>query len=642
MVVLGGVFLFVVVATKLSKDVLAVPLADPADQFLVSAPTANSTLVGTVNISFKLFDDEASLPEYEVALYQTDCETKVGTIFYNDYSIKSGNNVYTKAFNTDAALLDRPAVSDGAYCLRICTVLRDDVSTYSVCDLREIYLSEEVNTPPDITSTPSNTNYLVGQSFGYDVNATDPEGDVLVYSLVNAPEFLQINSSTGEITSKGELVQPGSFSFSVRATDPDGAYDSQALELIVVQEPTPVTPVVRIVNPEAGDIVVADIVNIVWEYEGINVVGIEVFYSQDLESWEKLATLEGAVNSYDWDIDELGNGEYYLKVVITDAEGFTYERVSEAFSIDNEQGEQIISSAAITEVKPEPDSDIENLEKIEAVFVPSDGANVKVDSLKVLLDDNDITSQCALGDGFRLVCTVTELIESGQHKIVVSFSDTNEQTAQKEWTFNVVEREEGIEDDGRDSGILNTSTALIILSICLIAGLLIAIPWFLYNLWRRNNEGGFENEPYDYSPVSDTEVDPRTDLSSSYYDASVDVGSSGNVDDFASTSGEGDFDEYAIGEGDIGGSSDFAGAEETSAVPVQPGVVDTKVQEQSAEEIDKQFTEEDIPDWLKGDDISDPVDTKGQEIDIETTEEKKEDLKGAQPYSDYGLAKKDE
>jgi hypothetical protein len=60
---------------------------------------------------------------------------------------------------------------------------------------------------------------------------------------------------------------------------------------------------------------------------------------------------------------------------------------------------------------------------------------------------------------------------------------------------------------------------------------------------------------------------------------------------------------------------------------------------------DNQLDEEDIPEWLKaedlGDDVSSPINAQGQKIDLETVDEKKVEDQGSQPYSDYGLASQD-
>jgi hypothetical protein len=56
------------------------------------------------------------------------------------------------------------------------------------------------NYPPEITSTPTTTQVNEGDTYSYDVNATDIDGDTLTYSLPLFPSWLSINSSTGLIS----------------------------------------------------------------------------------------------------------------------------------------------------------------------------------------------------------------------------------------------------------------------------------------------------------------------------------------------------------------------------------------------------------------------------------------------------------
>ena len=56
-----------------------------------------------------------------------------------------------------------------------------------------------INKPPVINSIPAITA-KVGMEYTYSVDATDPNGDDLIYSLLAYPNGMTINSSTGLIT----------------------------------------------------------------------------------------------------------------------------------------------------------------------------------------------------------------------------------------------------------------------------------------------------------------------------------------------------------------------------------------------------------------------------------------------------------
>ncbi len=91
---------------------------------------------------------------------------------------------------------------------------------------------------PVITSTPVLTA-KVGTAYKYDVEATDGNGDTLVYSLVAPVQAgMSINSATGLIT--WTPTANGTFPVSVRATDPGGLFASQSFNVAVASNAAPV------------------------------------------------------------------------------------------------------------------------------------------------------------------------------------------------------------------------------------------------------------------------------------------------------------------------------------------------------------------------------------------------------------------
>jgi hypothetical protein len=94
-----------------------------------------------------------------------------------------------------------------------------------------------LNAAPTITSTPVTTG-AVGQIYTYDVNATDPDGDVLTYSLVIAPAGMTINATTGLISWTPTAGQAGPNNVTVRATDPGALFAEQSFTIAVTQPDT--------------------------------------------------------------------------------------------------------------------------------------------------------------------------------------------------------------------------------------------------------------------------------------------------------------------------------------------------------------------------------------------------------------------
>jgi|GEM_PF-6146186 len=89
---------------------------------------------------------------------------------------------------------------------------------------------------PMITSTPV-TSVYEHHLYTYDVDATDPDGDVLTYSLVTAPAGMTIDAGTGMIQWTPATADIGDHDVVVRATDTGGLFDDQSYILTVMFDP---------------------------------------------------------------------------------------------------------------------------------------------------------------------------------------------------------------------------------------------------------------------------------------------------------------------------------------------------------------------------------------------------------------------
>ena len=95
-----------------------------------------------------------------------------------------------------------------------------------------------VNNPPVITSTPI-SQINEGQNYVYDVDATDADGDTLVYSLTQKPSWLSINSQTGLITGVAPQLD-ADYEFIATVKVYDGKdFDTQVFTITVKNVPTP-------------------------------------------------------------------------------------------------------------------------------------------------------------------------------------------------------------------------------------------------------------------------------------------------------------------------------------------------------------------------------------------------------------------
>lgn len=86
---------------------------------------------------------------------------------------------------------------------------------------------------PIITSDPVKTAD-VGVAYTYNVNATDPDGDTLTYSLTTKPDGMDINSATGLI--KWTPTAEGNYAVVVKVSD--GVFDiTQSFTITVIWDP---------------------------------------------------------------------------------------------------------------------------------------------------------------------------------------------------------------------------------------------------------------------------------------------------------------------------------------------------------------------------------------------------------------------
>ena len=80
------------------------------------------------------------------------------------------------------------------------------------------------NQPPIITSTPITTT-TIGLLYTYDVDATDPDGDIITYSLVTKPNGMNISDLAGVTTWTPDTS--GNYNVTVNASKTRGRFVCQ-------------------------------------------------------------------------------------------------------------------------------------------------------------------------------------------------------------------------------------------------------------------------------------------------------------------------------------------------------------------------------------------------------------------------------
>ena len=89
------------------------------------------------------------------------------------------------------------------------------------------------NGAPEITSTPK-VNATAREAYSYDVDAADPDGDTLTYSLTLSPSGMSISSSTGSISWTPTNSQVGMHNIIVRVSD-SNLTDNQTFNISVAE-----------------------------------------------------------------------------------------------------------------------------------------------------------------------------------------------------------------------------------------------------------------------------------------------------------------------------------------------------------------------------------------------------------------------
>lgn len=139
-----------------------------------------------------------------------------------------------------ASYTDTGVAAGNTYGYRVRAVNGTGMSAYS--NTATAATSGGTPQAPTITSTPV-LAATAGLAYSYDVNATDPNGDILTYSLTTFPAGMTINAGTGLIAWTPTSAQAPSQAVVVRVTDPGGLFATQSFTISVGTTSTiPATP----------------------------------------------------------------------------------------------------------------------------------------------------------------------------------------------------------------------------------------------------------------------------------------------------------------------------------------------------------------------------------------------------------------
>ncbi|MBT1076631.1 beta strand repeat-containing protein, partial [Geobacter grbiciae] len=198
-----------------------------------------------------------------------------------------------------------------------------------------------INQPPVITSSPVTTGYKDGYYY-YQVVASDPNGDVVSYSLSTYPSGMTINSTTGLI-----YWHPGStgtYSVTVRAKDTSGLYASQSYKISVVDSSSNSSP--KITSTAVTKATVGTLYT--YDVNATDSNGDTVYFR--LSSAPSGMTIDAISGLISWTPTESQTGSKYVSVKAVDSKGGS---TSQSFYV-NVTATDVKATPVITWATPSP------------------------------------------------------------------------------------------------------------------------------------------------------------------------------------------------------------------------------------------------------------------------------------------------
>ncbi|MFO1065380.1 MAG: putative Ig domain-containing protein [Pirellulales bacterium] len=118
----------------------------------------------------------------------------------------------------------------------------DAVGNYSSQSFGISVSAGSLNRPPVITSSAS-LDAIVGQTYTYTLQGSDPDGSSLTYAVRSAPAGLTVQSTTGLVSWNPQAADIGSVNVVLTAVDPQGGAAVQSL--VIQVRPANQAPVIR-------------------------------------------------------------------------------------------------------------------------------------------------------------------------------------------------------------------------------------------------------------------------------------------------------------------------------------------------------------------------------------------------------------
>lgn len=223
-----------------------------------------------------------------------------------------------------------------------------------------------------------------------------------------------------------------------------------------------------------------------------------------------LAILPASTTSYFWDVSNVANGQYQIRITIFNAsnssnlineENTIAEVVSTNFLVDNPSGSQAVSKGVIADLTPASGSSTQNQRPIiSGRFILPAAQRVDVSSFKLTVNGFDRSELCRVDNsGFQ--CQLAPSLPAGLQFVQVSVRTDSQEQLAAGWQFSVeAQTSAGSRFLGINWGSVNW---VFIFVLVLVVALIIFLIWYIVNKIRlRQSETVYVSNDYEYEPVN--------------------------------------------------------------------------------------------------------------------------------------------
>jgi len=547
------------------KCKISFPYIDPSSVMLGK----NATVQVSGDVSdIETGETEVSESVQEITIYALE-SAPVGAdierqIFSKSYKVEDKVEVVSEQFLYKPENLGEYTISgllktvdqNGVEGSHLCLLERKPLS-YPSTELGEVSrpgIAQVVanNVPPEFTTALPATalnDIKVGDLYNHTVGAKDIDNEIQ-YDAAFTPgaSWLKMTSNkpdknTVEIKFSGTAETAGSYLASILIWDGWNGHTLSQSWIINVNPKENDIPKVTVLKPVKGTKVKqGEEVTIEWKAEDLNhIETYDVFLSKtpgDKGTWIKLQQLGYNYTSLVYNTASLSTGTYTAIVQATDnqspaAVGVGMSEVFEVGSVTSidptttpDDGPQI-SKARIINIYPGEMAVVNTLKPtVKATLVPAEKAQVMKNSIKMTLNDGDVTSKLTtkkVGTTSQLEINYTpdkNLEKDRKNKVVVSFQDSANNKVSREWVFTVEQKTDDtsiIKIFGKEYTKKSLLTAVLILIGIIILAIL--IPWLIYVAMKGGDKDSYSSYA-SYTPVK-SYSSPTSDTSYTNFNTGI-------------------------------------------------------------------------------------------------------------------------